>query len=377
MGVNISSKRIFTFDYMRGYFMLCIVVNHLFLFPSAWQILTGRALLWVSAAEGFFFLSGIMVGLVRGNEYRQSSLRVVSKKLLNRAWALYLVNIVVVVVSVLLARDLLVLNPTVGVKTGFPAAGSVLGLIFKAATFQLSYGWADFLSYYVVFLVIAIPVLWLIKKVMWFLVLGLSVLAWFEPRIIDFGVFDKYYFYWQLYFFFGLVIGYYYHAIIKWFESLNSKTKSSARNAFVWVFIVSFILNWILIYISKPWTEKIPAALQFLVKWGGSLHTASEPFLYADRAGVLRPIVFGVWILGMYFLFQRFEGSIKRRFDWILGEFGRQSLRTYVVSSIVALILPAIFTTKGFVLNTVVTFVIVLIIVKLIKSKPIQRIVPN
>lgn len=357
--------------------MLCIVVNHLFLFPSAWQILTGRALLWVSAAEGFFFLSGIMVGLVRGNEYRQSSLREVSKKLLNRAWALYLVNIVVVVVSVLLARDLLVLNPTVGVKTGFPAAGSVLGLIFKAATFQLSYGWADFLSYYVVFLVIAIPSLWLIKKDMWYLVLGLSVLAWFEPRIIDFGIFDKYYFYWQLYFIFGLVMGYYYYSISKWFGTLELRTQSNIKRGFIGLSVVSFVFNWILIYLSKSWASKLPGILQVIASWARTIYKASEPFLYADRAGILRPIVFGLWILGMYFLFQRFEGSIKRWFDWILGEFGRQSLRTYVVSSIVALILPAIFTTRGFVLNTVVTFVIVLIIVKLIKSETIQRIVPN
>lgn len=357
--------------------MLCIVVNHLFLFPSAWQFFTGRALLWVSAAEGFFFLSGLMVGLVRGETYRQSSLRVVAKKLLSRAWILYLVNIVVVLISVLLARDLILLNSGVGVKAGFPVTGSLLGVIFKAATFQLSYGWADFLPYYVVFLILSIPALWLIKKDMWYLVLGLSVLAWFEPRIIDFGVFDKYYFYWQLYFFFGLVIGYHYRAIIKWFESLTLKTQSRARNAFVWVFIVSFILNWILIYIGKPWTSKIPAAFQFLVRWGSSLHTASEPLLYADRAGVLRPIVFGVWILGMYFLFKKFETQIQRRLDWLLGEFGRQSLRTYVLSSIVALILPAIFTVKGFVLNTVVSALVVFVVLVLIKSKVVQRIIPN
>lgn len=358
--------------------MLCIVVNHLFLFPSAWQFLTGRALLWVSVAEGFFFLSGLMVGLVRGEDYRKTqSIIPVAKKLLQRAWVLYLANIVVVVISVLVARDLTLMNPAVNVKAGFVPSGAISELIYQAATLQLNYGWADFLQYYIVFLVLAIPALWLIRKNMWYLVLGLAILGWFEPRIIDFGVFDKYYFYWQLYFFFGLVIGYHYRVIIKWFESLNSKTQSRTRNTFVWVFIVSFILNWILIYIGKPWTAKVPAAFQFLVKWGSSLHAASESFLYADRAGVLRPIVFCFWVIGMYFLFQKFEPLIKSKLDWILGEFGRQSLRVYIISSMVALILPALVTPKGFVINTIVSAGIIVATLVLTKNRSVRRVVPN
>lgn len=359
--------------------MLCIVVNHMFLFPSAWMFFTGKTQLWVSAAEGFFFLSGVMIGLVRGAEYRKAqSIIPVIKKLLQRAWVLYLVNIVVVVFSVLVARDLTQMNSLVNVKAGFPSYGTISGLILQASTLQLNYGWADFLQYYITFLILAIPAFWLIHKNMWYLVLGLAVLGWFEPQILDLGSFQKYYFYWQFYFFFGLIIGYYYHSLQGWFRSIDPRIQSMTRKFFVYIFISSVLINWLLVYISKPsMINKVPGFMRFFGEWAVLLHTASEPLVYADRTGILRPVVFVVWIVGMYFLFKRFEIFLKTRLDWLLGELGRQSLRAYIISSIVALILPALVVPKGFVVNTLVSAGIVIIILILTKNKFIQRLIPG
>lgn len=47
--------RIHTIDILRGFFMFMIIVDHLELFPNGFDFLTGRGLLWMSAAEGFFF----------------------------------------------------------------------------------------------------------------------------------------------------------------------------------------------------------------------------------------------------------------------------------------------------------------------------------
>ena len=80
-----SLQRIDTIDILRGFFIFMIVVDHLELFPSGFDILTGRGLLWMSAAEGFFFLSGMMIGMVRGRKVQHWPMRAVSKKLFSRA----------------------------------------------------------------------------------------------------------------------------------------------------------------------------------------------------------------------------------------------------------------------------------------------------
>lgn len=61
-----SKKRIIAFDTMRGLFMATIIIDHLgtAFGISLFIFLTGGGGLPVSAAEGFFLLSGFMVGFV-------------------------------------------------------------------------------------------------------------------------------------------------------------------------------------------------------------------------------------------------------------------------------------------------------------------------
>lgn len=59
-----SSRRDLRLDFLRGYCIVVMTIDHVGLFP-AWTIgVTGNARLWVSAAEGFFLISGIVMGMV-------------------------------------------------------------------------------------------------------------------------------------------------------------------------------------------------------------------------------------------------------------------------------------------------------------------------
>ena len=60
------SKRILTFDLMRGWFLLAITINHIAFFPNGLGWISGRGGLYVTTAEGFFLVSGIVLGIVRG-----------------------------------------------------------------------------------------------------------------------------------------------------------------------------------------------------------------------------------------------------------------------------------------------------------------------
>lgn len=53
-------------DYLRGYFIVVIIIDHLYRWPSALALLTGQGHLWFNAADGFVIVSGLMIGYVRG-----------------------------------------------------------------------------------------------------------------------------------------------------------------------------------------------------------------------------------------------------------------------------------------------------------------------
>ena len=64
---NLSKRRrIFELDLLRGFFVVIIIIDHLQLWPSPLRYLTGEGRLWVTAAEGFFLISGLLVGYIRG-----------------------------------------------------------------------------------------------------------------------------------------------------------------------------------------------------------------------------------------------------------------------------------------------------------------------
>ena len=91
---KISSKRIVTFDLLRGFFILVIIIDHLQRWPGITDWITGQGRLWVSAAEGFILISGIMIGLIRGYKDSSLPLAVVTKKLWTRAFILYIWSVI-------------------------------------------------------------------------------------------------------------------------------------------------------------------------------------------------------------------------------------------------------------------------------------------
>ena len=63
-------QRIDTIDIIRGYFLFVIIIDHLARFFGFFDLFTGGGRQWVSAAEGFFFISGMMIGLVRAKKLK-------------------------------------------------------------------------------------------------------------------------------------------------------------------------------------------------------------------------------------------------------------------------------------------------------------------
>lgn len=125
----------------------------------------------------FLFLSGMMIGIIRGVNDRQQSMRLVSKKLFKRAAILYIWAVGLTVLFSLLAMWL---GPE-NIKSGL-WQGNVVSMLWHSLSLQYVYSWADFLRYYAVYLVISIPAIMLLRKNKAWLIAGLAIVAWILGR---------------------------------------------------------------------------------------------------------------------------------------------------------------------------------------------------
>ena len=140
MTIKLNNPRLLALDLLRGYFMFVIIVNHIGRFPSFYDLFTARGELWVSAAEGFFLISGILIGYVYGPKFL-NNMKAVSKKLWLRAGKLYLWSVFFTLFFTFIG---LITGLPPGTKPGLLET-NFLNLIYQTLTFRYIYGWADFL----------------------------------------------------------------------------------------------------------------------------------------------------------------------------------------------------------------------------------------
>jgi hypothetical protein len=356
--------------------MICILLNHLSLYPSAWQYFTGRGGMWISAAEGFFFISGLMVGLIRGFEYKNTkSLSFIANKLAKRALSLYIILICSSLLSLLIIYFVYKISGSIPFYQ--PSIfKNINNLFWEMIKLNAIFGWSDFLRFYVIFLIISIPMLWLLKKNMWYLVMGIAILCWFEPRLAIFP-FDVFYFYMLTYFLLGLSFGYYYDEIKFYYDKFSSNTKKNIETASILLILSIIILNYLTNFIKIPSDLNINSITRSLTLYKFQRNPFTEVYLYNNRSGILRLPIFIILSAGVFFIFKKITPFISKRLDWLIGELGRNSLRAYVVGGIMTLLLRYWVRDTTFVYNTLVSFLFIYIILKLINFKWLKSILPR
>lgn len=206
-------KRILTLDILRGGFLVAIIVDHLNQGPSLWYLLTGGGAMWVSPAEGFFAISGILVGYIYGPRMVRSFKRA-AKGLWKRALLLYSLGVVFTLIFTAIA--------VVTQSAALPALWPRSGESFLLNTFlgRYTYGWTDFLPRYAVFMAVAPFLLWLIVKGKAWIVAAGSIAMWVlfhqTPLLLPFSS-------WEIIFIPGMIVGYYLPTIQQWIASLPQR----------------------------------------------------------------------------------------------------------------------------------------------------------
>jgi hypothetical protein len=325
-----KTDRMIVFDLMRGYFLFVIMIDHLLRFFGFWELFTGRGAQWVSAAEGFFFISGIMIGIVRGRRMINEKLSSVVKKCFSRSLKLYLWGICL---SLAFSAMAILLAGHEGIKQPV-YVGSNINLLVKTLSLRFNYGWADFLIYYAVYLLFAPFAIWLLRNKLWHSVLLLSLIIWLQTSTIMGS--------WQILFFSGIVVGFHKEEVENFFKSLSLRLK---KNLALLVYILSGLSLVASVYftsIAEEYGRPGSNGMLFGFNLLGSREYAVDTLRVVFDRNSLAParlILFYLWFSALYLLFKKFEVVIKERVGWLLLTFGQNSLYVYIVHAILLFLL--------------------------------------
>lgn len=377
--MSASSRRIIALDILRGYFILLIASIHLGYRPSLLSAIDGRGQLWVSEADAFFFISGLLVGLIRHRDIVKHGFEHAARKLWARGWKLYLVAVVLTSAYLIIGR-LATDAGFNGAKGGLDTGQPLLHLLGQIISLQYIYGWSDFLAYYAAFMVIAPAALWLLWNRMWWSVAAVSALLWswqwlggpLEP-LHSFLL-------WQAPFFMGVIIGYHWSELQSWFGGLGTRTRRWVSTSTMVAAATIFVAGWAAVII--PWdTQGKQVAGWFQPVVDGlttlSLNPTYNHLLLNGRGGLLRPLLLLVFMAGAYSFVRRYEDRILQWFGWLLLPAGRNSLYVYIVEGALLFAIPFFIAQGGFWLNTALEFGIIAVVLIAIKRRFLFSVIPR
>jgi hypothetical protein len=237
-----QDKRDHRLDLLRGFAVFVMVVDHIV--GNSWlYAFAGHDRLFVSAAEGFFFISGVTVGMIYGRRMLTNGLRPTVRALFTRAWMLYALAVWLVLASGLL-----------GVTFGHPVLGAFTPeVFFETLTLQRAWPYADVIFLYAYLMLLAPLALVLMRRWGWqslaLLSWGLWALYQVSPTTLEdpwttaqTGYFPRAT--WQVLFFTGMIIGYERHRATRRFAF--SPTLRNYRWYGTTLIVLSGVIIWVI-----------------------------------------------------------------------------------------------------------------------------------
>ncbi|MDE1464257.1 OpgC domain-containing protein [Spartinivicinus poritis] len=223
-------SRIVQIDCFRGWMLLIMTVDHLLFLPFAyldgWSEITYGFAGYVTAAEGFFLLSGLVSGVVFTKVIENKSFKYAQRKLWYRARELYFWHLLCFISAALIIFCFPAItsdwakNPYMTEFVENPLISMIMGAFFTSLP-----NFLDIIPVYVLFLIVTPFILnrlvlgkfrvilfcsvifWILAQLrpQQFLLSGIK--SWLPILPWNFGYFEI--FAWQLIFILGIVLGYY------------------------------------------------------------------------------------------------------------------------------------------------------------------------
>ena len=206
-------------DFFRGFFILIITIDHFFSENNIIRKITEESLGWVSAAEGFVFLSGLTAGLVYTRKLIEAGPAYISRAASKRAWVIYKYHIILFLLTIAILFSHYYMKEfwfeRYSIIFQKPLIALMLGGLFLYQPIYL-----DILPMYAVFMLLVPIVIKSFQKGYSWYILILSLILYLVGtadinlpfftnlplgQYFDLGTFDL--FCWQLLFVYGLFIG--------------------------------------------------------------------------------------------------------------------------------------------------------------------------
>ncbi len=312
---GVARARDLRLDFLRGFCVFAMLVDHFG--GSSWlYALTGGNQFFVSAAEGFVFLSGLVLGLVYRGEIERKGMWSATKKALRRAFTLYSV--------------------TVGLTLSFVAVSHLFGMpwdehfkvadplafVWSVATLRQTYALVDVMLLYTLLVAAAPLTLWLLRARQARMVLLASWSVWLAYQLapgpmstLPWAVANNDVFHfmaWQALFITAVVMGYHRQAI-------------ATR--------LGWLASWTSLVVLAPPT----LALVWLYREGASVLAplGGQALLHqlSDKAALapLRVLTSAVVFVLAFGLVSRLWQPLQRSLGWLLVPLGQCSLYAYIM----------------------------------------------
>ena len=318
-----ASQRDLRLDFLRGYAVFVMVVNHIGGQQSWLYPITGGNQFYISAAEAFVFISGLVMGIIYRRVAARQGLRAVLRKSLGRARTLYLQT---VGLTLLFAAASVVFQAPWA--SGAPPQ-SLASWLWEVLTLHQAYYLTDVLLLYTFLVVAAGPLLVLMARGFTPLVLLLSWGLWavwqrnpggleLPWAVTNNSVFPATA--WQVLFISGLVLGFHREALARVLGRIPR-----------WLVLVGcgLALAW---FINLYRTE--------LAFFGGSPYRDLViAHLYVKpNVGLGRLLVFGLVFSFAFALVSVGRQAVLRGLGWLLLPLGQHALLAYGLHLFVVLL---------------------------------------
>jgi len=310
-----STGRDLRLDFLRGYCVVVMIIDHVGLFP-AWTIgLTGNVRLWVSAAEGFVLISGVVMGMVYPRLIARRGWPWAIGHVTRRAAGLYALT---VVGYILFNTGDFLLRATRGRPTDVPVDYFQL---IQEAVFQSriapTYLWL--LPLYILFMLWGLAVLYALSRGHGRWVLLGSIGLWYAARLdpIAFTAVRTAFRFpvWQILFTVGLLAGYYSEALTSWWLRLPARAWRSTVliGSGLGLLLVSYQVSFHGLWADVSWLS------------------VNGPLFLSAELGPGR-LITALWVLAAcYELLTVCWRPLSRVLGWLLLPLGQHALTAFII----------------------------------------------
>jgi hypothetical protein len=309
-----GDKRDLRLDLLRGFAVIAMVADHIGGERSWLYAVTGGDAFFVSAAEVFVFISGLLMGIIYLGVIARQGLGAALMKSLQRAWTLYLM-------TAILTLTLMALSSQVGLGWGSGVTdASWSDLIVSVLTLHRTFYLTDVLLLYTLLILAAVPVLVLLAYARTTYVLvgswGLWMLWQLAPQhaqfpwaIADNSVFN--FPAWQALFVTAMVIGYHRQRLEQHLAGVSKRRVLGISGAFVAIVIA--------VHVGFLPPESVSHGI-----------VVDHLFSKLDL-GIGRLFVFAGFFIFAFALVSVAWVPIRRALGWLLLPLGQDALSAYIL----------------------------------------------